>query len=208
MWNWVVPDWRDAMAYPADLKPHEWRWQFLRRRPGYRADWLLALQRERARIHAISGHRLEPVDWEDNPNFRAHLPGANARYGVHALQNPAVAKPGIGLFVQTYGAAVSYASGEMFEQMERDRRLLITFDLTKPIRGQLEAAERMLRAEIDNRPEGRRHPGKWPTYLRAIDARDAGATFRMIGEIIQGSSKEGGKQIWLQAQKVMFKSFP
>jgi hypothetical protein len=210
MWNWGVPDCRNPKAYPADLRPHEWRWQFLRRRPDYRADWLLALQREKARVRFISGRRLRPIDWENNLYFWAELPGARARYGVYGLQNPAISRPGPGLFVQTYGALVDYASREEFKRMERQRQVLIRFDLNKPLRGQLEAAERMLRMELDDQPETkeRLHTAKWPVYLRVIDARDCGETFRTIGEMIQGSGKEGGRQLWQQAQQVMVKPRP
>ena len=45
-------------------------------------------------------------------------------------------------------------------------------------------------------------------YLRAIDARDAGATYQMIGELVQGGGKEAGHQLWRQAQEVVFKDWP
>ena len=42
--GWGVPDWRDPAAYPTadELDDLEWRWEFLRRRHGYRQDWLRA----------------------------------------------------------------------------------------------------------------------------------------------------------------------
>ncbi len=41
-WNWGVPDWRDERAYFAthDLTDRQWRWEFMRRRPLYREDWV------------------------------------------------------------------------------------------------------------------------------------------------------------------------
>ena len=40
--GWGVPDWRNAEAYPTadELDDLEWRWEFLRRRHGFRLDWL------------------------------------------------------------------------------------------------------------------------------------------------------------------------
>ena len=39
--DWGVPDWREADQYPAtdSLTHRQWRWQFLRRRPEFRAEW-------------------------------------------------------------------------------------------------------------------------------------------------------------------------
>jgi Family of unknown function (DUF6499) len=39
---WGVPDWRGDEAYQAyeDLERDDYRWQFLRRMPAYRADWV------------------------------------------------------------------------------------------------------------------------------------------------------------------------
>src|SRR5215212_9249443 len=40
--GWGAPDWRDSDAYPTanELDDMEWRWEYLRRRHGFRADWL------------------------------------------------------------------------------------------------------------------------------------------------------------------------
>ena len=39
--GWGVPSWEDAAAYPGEeeLEDLEWRWEFLRRRHGYRLDF-------------------------------------------------------------------------------------------------------------------------------------------------------------------------
>ncbi len=124
------------------------------------------------------------------------------------LQNPAVAHPGRGLFVQTYGGIAIEGSREAVERWEREGVVLVSFDLGKPLQAQLETAERVLRTEIDSEPDRRTHRAKWPVYLRAIDARDAGATYQMIGELVQGGGKEAGHQLWRQAQEVMFKDWP
>ncbi len=41
-WNWGVPDWRDESTYLAThkLTDRQWRWEFMRRRPLYREDWV------------------------------------------------------------------------------------------------------------------------------------------------------------------------
>ena len=42
--GWGVPSWQDVDAYPtaAELDNSEWRWEYLRRRHGFRQDWLRA----------------------------------------------------------------------------------------------------------------------------------------------------------------------
>jgi hypothetical protein len=35
-----VPRWQDAGSYPTPTTDHQWRWEFLRRRPDYRRAWV------------------------------------------------------------------------------------------------------------------------------------------------------------------------
>jgi hypothetical protein len=38
--SWGLPDWLDPQAYPTERAPREWAWEFLRRDPDYRLDWV------------------------------------------------------------------------------------------------------------------------------------------------------------------------
>ena len=63
-WNWGVPDYLDASAYPGpdDLSDGEWRWEFIRRSNAYRQIWLLNVGR------ALSSRPLS----EENKFLKEH----------------------------------------------------------------------------------------------------------------------------------------
>ena len=60
--DWNVPDWRDESAYPKDEGTGlaQWKWEFLRRRPDYRQDWL---------VYAPKGYAQEMKEYEDHPFY-------------------------------------------------------------------------------------------------------------------------------------------
>jgi hypothetical protein len=63
----------------------------------------------------------------------------------------------------------------------KENEIAISFDLDKPIGPQVESAKRMaIEYQIirhGKRIQKRRHPTKWLTYLRILDARSAGASW-------------------------------
>jgi hypothetical protein len=74
--------------------------------------------------------------------------------------------------------------------MEDAGRAVVVFDLNKPLEEQLRKAKTGLkRAQVDllsSALDWRRHEDKWPLYLRAIDAREAGETLDSIGLHVLG----------------------
>jgi hypothetical protein len=68
------------------------------------------------------------------------------------------------------------------EEYQREAGLRqVTFDLSRPLAEQLVLAEELLsgwQREYHGRKNARKpHLDNWPLFLRAIDARDAGATY-------------------------------
>ena len=90
----------------------------------------------------------------------------------------------------------------------------IEFDLNTPIAEQVKTAERRLKTEqIARHGElisgPRNHTTKWRTYLRVIDARDDSQSWSTINrEILRYTRNEAqaARQVWEQAQEVMFKA--
>ncbi len=71
--------------------------------------------------------------------------------------------------------------------------VFIKFDLSEPLPAQIQLASTLLRksqvSRFGAKVERRAHPGKWPLYLRVLDAQEQGVTYREIGEVLLSNSK-------------------
>lgn len=214
---WGVPDWRDGDAYEAELSMAQWRWEFLRRREDYRVDWALHFEPSfRRNAEAFRGLPVPSgvASWDDHFSAIAEMPGCREKYGTAYLLDPSLKAPNPGLFVVQAPYGVRYASEETFDKNEAGGQKLMAFDLRRPLPEQLRKAKdylERLQAELHGKPDGKRaHIGKWPTYLRVLDARDAGETFEAIGTALfddLGGSEAAAKayQVWDAARLLMFK---
>lgn len=208
---WSVPDWRDASAYPnpVALSDTLWRWEFLRRLKEYRKDWTAHFQGTYQHLRSTSKSKKNILT-PDHPQFVARgdyllahaQPGTDqereALQSIHALSkydlngglpNPAIRVPFMLSFAQEFGGMYIGRGDEEEVRIEKDH-VLYQFDLTRPIRPQVKKAtqdllhEQLWRRE---RKEDRRvHRHLWPRYLRALDARDCGATYKDIGTMLLG----------------------
>jgi hypothetical protein len=89
---------------------------------------------------------------------------------------------------------------ERYTALDRNRAaaglIAFTFDLSRPIEPQLSQAKETLLDEQSKRgPRVIRKPQRehWPTYLRVLDARDSGVTYREIAEVIWPEKFENGE---------------
>jgi hypothetical protein len=190
-WNWGVPDWRDPAAYDIPRSLRQWRWEFLRRRPDYREDWLRYY--EPGRREALANFEDEPLpegvsSWEHHYSGFAIYPDSAWKYGIAPLIDPSRACSEVELwqcFQYEHPYFLHFASRERFREMEDTRRTVVVFDLNKPLGEQLRKAELKLKRLQANKlgsvSDRRRHEQKWPVYLRVIDARDAGERLETIG---------------------------
>ena len=231
--EWGIPDWRDASGYAHceswDLD--RWRWEFLRRREDYRADYIAAYQDE------VEAGYVNPLKYE---GFFFHE-GAES-YGLGEFFAPAIS------VWKDYGPSWSDPevmltpppdAGERWWQIKT-----LTFDLSKPIAPQVHAAKVFLLAEqglANLTPQeqmtlayGAEHSGgrdipidefvkelnysprapkvsptKWALYLRVLDAREAGASLSQIAEILPASiSRRDAKaahNVYGQARSLQFR---
>lgn len=185
--GWGVPDWRDARAYPTadELDDLEWRWEFLRRRHGYRLDWLRPdtdFQPATRARYFLDVYDLE-LPFDPRLSIRALAEGlsASARRG-----NPDVFAFPVSGLVPFRRALLS----RQFATLDEIERIIpghptaddvfVRFDLREPIKPQLEQIGFLLeklRAEAygdDSVTKKRKQ--LWPHYLRLLDAKDAGAS--------------------------------
>lgn len=116
---------------------------------------------------------------------------------------------------------------ETFEVRLLPDEVSMKFALDEPIEPQLEEARQILRERqkilMGKRLQKRRHKPKWNTYLRVLDAREAGAKWAEIadffyshGFLAQYTNPEGGyeppppqaaRDLWNQARRLCY-DFP
>jgi len=216
--RWGVPDWRDEAAYPGPEAPmHEWRWQFLRRRPDYRQFWLDHARQDFERaVRFAEMMREEDPDYP-HPEWRCGwMVNASFFGGVSKTLDPAWPHYQPGIFEPRGGdlSAVWRAEYDDHQAALDAGRMTVEFDLNSPIAEQIRRAEKMLRTdqlvrhgELLKSP--RHHTTKWSSYLRVIDARDDKQTWATIAnEILRYTRKEpqAARQVWEQVQELMFKA--
>ncbi len=219
--RWGVPDWRDEGAYPdSETTMYEWRWQFLRRRPDYREFWL-----SRAKADFESSCQLAERLQKNDPDYpypewyRGWPVGEGFFGGVPTTLDPSFPhskpNPPVQIFETKGGeSSVWRADPEANYTAWLAGLMSFEFDLNAPIAEQVKTAERRLKTEqIARHGElisgPRNHTAKWRTYLRVIDARDDGQSWSTINrEILRYTRNEAqaARQVWEQAQDVMFKA--
>ena len=215
--NWGVPDWRDASAYEIARSPRQWRWEFLRRRPDYREDWLKHY--EPGYREALAIYRDIPLpdgvtSWEEHFSGFASYPDSAWKYGIAPLIDPSRACSEFELWQVSqneHPRYLDFASRDRFREMKDGGYRVVVFDLNKPLGEQLRKAEVRLKQEQNGALGGvldrRRHERKWPVYLRAIDARDAGETLESIGLHVLGkidNAAQNARDTLTQATELSF----
>jgi hypothetical protein len=217
--NWGIPDWLDSSSY-GDTKQwsaHRWRWEFMRRHEDCRADahkdgtdWF---DQEGGSGFSFDGdRRLRP----DEPGFVAAVPNCYKKYGLRGLPNPAIGDQPIHIiwFLERRPEMVPYPWDGIDGSLFDDTDVVIKFDITAPIGDQLERARQFLEAEQDLRvghlvESGKKHPAKWLTYLRTLDAKENGASYAEIAQsgVLNGRREDAqaARTVLQQAQALQFK---
>ena len=205
-WNWGVPDWRDERAYFAthDLTDRQWRWEFMRRRPLYREDWVRWFWQTREFVEKNEARFLREVPgWSKDKALELVHPDdfiERCSKGVSGkIKDPSR---------QYSDWQLQYAPGYVEPKAPRrgpkrarprrprglryiaahDRRFYESgdwpYDLTQPLPPQFANAKAYL-ARIQKELYGKQNTPKprralWPLYLRALDAKDAGASYDLM----------------------------
>lgn len=209
--DWNVPDWCNAEEYTRHKWPSKWRWEFLRRLPEYRADWIgrnnttqLAQGEYCDQMRLEYGDAHPPVP-EGYASFREAMgeQGFSAdgeheqRWGLRALFPPyrlslpdeAWKEKQENTSFYSHDALVAFGKIELNERALPEHKVLIKFDLTESIDEQLLRAKDLLKElqkesgiVIGNR---RLSVDEMIKYLRVLDAKDSDATNREIGEALR-----------------------
>lgn len=196
--NWGVPDWRDASAYPGpgDISLADWHWQFTRRRADYREFWVKHARAQYDQLRAFREYCSQtggPVPPGEIGAFNQDFcfgtwPEVREQFRLNFVACPSLADRPARIAAIGYGGHVEWRSHDEMVKDQAAGRFTLAFDVSKPLGEQIEGAEATLRSLQQEFfgivPERRRQIVKWPSYLRVIDGRDAGASWKELAEAV------------------------
>ena len=184
--DWGVPaDWQReaAYAYTKDLTHEQWCWEFMRRRDDYRRAWTAAkpIPVQPLKIPARATSAMIKAIKEGHRWARRVRKTADGRF-LFDPRRPAIELDHFALQLMPKPNAKA-----------RVRLPLDDLDLLADIAPQLQAIKvraLALQKKVPKVRKERKHKQRahiWQRYLRVLDARASGATFRVIGEKIHGA---------------------
>lgn len=196
--EWGVPDWRDGAAYlgEADWPLSRWQWEFLRRRDDLRREFdaKKSAEYELDEAWAATEHAAVPFAECPSPDMAGFcVPTFLIEPDFPAptsLPNPRIGDQPLGFLPRIKDNLLTQIAKRDLDFDSGYHR--VDFDLSRPIEPQLKAAKKVLKS-FQKYHAGkvigkRRQPEKWPTYLRLLDARDAGASWSEIADGVYGPS--------------------
>ena len=221
--EWGIPDWTEPRAY-GDTKlwsTKRWRWEFVRRRPDFRADF------DAVRNYTVEHYReVYSADWArdqgidpskligpDDPGFSGVTTTDQlVKYGIE-LFNPRISEQQmwrLNFQPNLFRTGAILGKGRPFDERISvsipDGAVGLLIDLDRPIAEQLEDYRDHLQYLQTKRHgkklQRRQHPRLWLTYLRVLDGREAGASWAEIFETVLKSSKKTNLNPAQEAQDV------
>ncbi len=198
----TTPHWTDEGTYPQveSINDTFWRWEFLRRREDYRADWEKYFQSTYEYDVACANDPNYPTRFRkkvfspDHPAFKARMPNSLEKYHLSGLPNPSITKPWMLSFDSNYGRMYFgqgpdwLGGGEEVSLCLSEWRVAAVFDLKKSLVPQLEKVKTDLLEwqghQVGRNLERRKCRDEWPMYLRVLDGVELGVPFREIGKTL------------------------
>ena len=199
--DWGIPDWRNQDAYPHhdQLSQEEWRWEFLRRRPGYRRDYLWPDSKFRSfskglyfelayglpdpadpRISAVDADRYNTL-WNDD--LLTIVPQDSTTSAFFRFLDDD----------DRYVTALCHETSRLVRPDSASSSLFLRVDLRRSVPTQLARLKEIASVyqESSSVKQVRRRPLLWPVYLRVLDAREAGASYNEIaGSFLRNDSDQ------------------
>lgn len=209
LWGVRLPDWRktDDYRFPETFPPNRWAWEFLRRNPGYQADWNAALSRFRSGVGEFEDYSENArADDVEDPEFYLFVE-ERKKWHLSALLNPAVDEPNHLGFELDFGRMRRLKEGASFTA-RGPTYAIVEFNLHLSLPPQLELAERKLKhaqQSLKIKPHlSRPQRGKFPLYLRLLDAfLGDKRTAKQIADVLAnepGMEELDEKTVWAQLQ--------
>jgi hypothetical protein len=197
-----------------------WAWQFLRRNPRYQSRWREfaklcveasndGITHDELVVCAVNrGDFSEP--WSGRTPLEVRVPLGRAwggEFGLRYMYNPTHWDVYLPAFETRYPTVIPYGlPRSSIDGLDMDPRLgasrqylPLVFDLSLPLEDLLKSAEKTITFWQQTYVRGggalpvvtKLHKGKWPLYLRALDAKTHGATVSTIARMMFGDSKSG-----------------
>lgn len=187
--TWGCPDGLNILDYPSyDAWDSErWRWEFARRR--YAVRNLYAFK-ARDDIAERTGQIMDPYAAMGLPEYQNRTfelsPSDAAFYGIGAIPNPLYSSGFEGISSLAARTLVPWHMGldESF-RIIGPRQIAVVFDPDRPLEPQLEGIQEHILSYRNHNisPEIQRtHSAKLLEYLRILDAREAGHSWRQCAE--------------------------
>lgn len=205
--RWGIPDWTRSEDYPNPVQTSDlqWRWEFQRRHPDYRQKWeTVSSDPKNQPIANYFGNRtvLDPISKQVQVMKVLIDPACSMT--EDAVQTGHT----LGTMFCDHGFIVTYDHPELryCSKALVDYR----FSLAEPLRPQIEKAESVLR-EAQEKHCGTKNTTRpsrelWPLYLRVLDARECGISWKSIGHVFwpgdKGSVKDKARRTHEQAMAV------
>ena len=224
--EWGLPDWQDEATYgdTSNWSFMRWRWEFIRRRDDYRADfdrWKDQTYEFWINVNKLEGSaNTDRILKPHQPGFKARIQDGSFKYGYTALPNPRISDQPFTVIFSHFDRDdnISYIEGkgdrffgDIIKTSAGDGEILVKFDIDKPIKPQLEAVKEILTAyqryKHGRTLQIRRHPSKWLLYLRFLDGRETGATWSELQSILPRhieASPQSSRDVHTQAKNLCF----
>jgi hypothetical protein len=217
--DWGIPDWRDPGAYgdTGQWCKFRWRWEFTRRRDDCRADF----EQHAQATYEVYRKRSDQVLQPSQRGFVAEFRGCYEKYGLLSLPNPAISEQPV--WVTQFGFVpphVRLPDRPVLHWHDHNRggderyvgfvfNVYENIDLQlKQVRWALEYQQKKLLGKRAVRH--RKHPAKWPSYLRVLDARESGASWSEIARSdVLGPNRgrkvaQTARDVWAAANALRF----
>ena len=200
--GWGLPDWRDKDAYPDpdpdQIHDDKWRWEFLRRRPGYRRDYLWPDAKFRSPTKGLYFELAYGLPDPADPRLSAvDADRYNTLRNDDLLSmNPQDSTSAFFRFLDDddrYVAALCHETSRLVRPDSASSSLFLRVDLRRSVPKQLAHLKKIAKdcQQSWSVKQVRRRPKLWPMYLRVLDAREAGASYNEIaGSFLRNDSDQ------------------
>ena len=187
--------WKNPTDYefPDGSTPARWAWEFMRRNPDYRADYAEAAKK----LAQCPGNWLHGHGHKGKPAIRMmEALELSRERGFAWGQRDEIADPAqdsVPPFLTVFPIAPNAEQVDLFfyrpmehaPYVQKPEYATLTFDVRRPLPAQLKRAMELLNSrkkQVDPIKVPHKGSQQWPTYLRLLDADEAGVS---TAEIIQ-----------------------